>query len=83
MENKDIKEKVKQGYGKIARDSGSCCTSGSCCSPLLNAEDISRDIGYTSVIPSRNKCQQINVNIQNRRVDLIVACACRVLSNSD
>ena len=48
MKNNEIKEKVREGYGKIARDSSSCCASASCCSPLLKAEDISRDIGYAS-----------------------------------
>ena len=48
MKNNEIKEKVREGYGKIARESSSCCcASASCCSPLLKAEDISRDIGYT------------------------------------
>jgi ubiquinone/menaquinone biosynthesis C-methylase UbiE len=46
MENKEIKEKVRQGYGKIAREGSSCCPGQSCCSPDLKAEDISRDIGY-------------------------------------
>jgi SAM-dependent methyltransferase len=46
MKNKEIKKKVRQGYGKIAREGGSCCPDQSCCSPDLKAEDISRDIGY-------------------------------------
>lgn len=46
MEKSEIKEKVKQGYGKIARDNSSCCTSSSCCPTSLKVEDISKDIGY-------------------------------------
>lgn len=46
MKNSEIKEKVKQGYGKIAQNSSSCCPATSCCSPLLKAEEISKDIGY-------------------------------------
>jgi ubiquinone/menaquinone biosynthesis C-methylase UbiE len=46
MKDIEIKEKVRQGYGKIARESSSCCPTTSCCSPLLKAEEISRDIGY-------------------------------------
>jgi ubiquinone/menaquinone biosynthesis C-methylase UbiE len=46
MKKSEIKEKVKQGYGKIASDGGSCCASESCCPPSLNAQDISSDIGY-------------------------------------
>jgi len=46
MKNSKIKEKVRQGYGKIAREGGSCCPGQSCCSTDLKAEDISRDIGY-------------------------------------
>jgi arsenite methyltransferase len=46
-ENKDIREKVKDGYGKIARQSGNCGCSSSCCGGSNLAQDISRTVGYT------------------------------------
>lgn len=46
MKKSEIKEEVRKGYGKIARDSSSCCSPSPCCPPSLKAEDISKDIGY-------------------------------------
>ena len=42
---KNIKSIVKENYGQIATNSGSCCGGGSCCSGSL--PDLSKFIGYT------------------------------------
>jgi SAM-dependent methyltransferase len=48
MENRDLKKKVRERYGKIARTSGACCGGDtSCCSPSQTAKEISRNIGYS------------------------------------
>lgn len=48
MENEKIKKIVRKGYGKIARQSSSCCPSAdSCCGGNNLAQDISKKIGYT------------------------------------
>lgn len=52
---KDIKKNVKEAYGKIAREGGSCCSSSnSCCSPSSSccgttgsADSASKLLGYT------------------------------------
>ena len=44
---KDIKEQVREGYGKIARQGGSCCSTSSCCGDSSLAQDISKTVGYT------------------------------------
>lgn len=44
---KIIKEHVKKGYAKIARQGGSCCPGSSCCGGANLAKDISKTIGYT------------------------------------
>lgn len=52
---KDIKESVREAYGKIAREGGSCCgsfssccdTSSSCCGETETVESDSKLIGYT------------------------------------
>jgi SAM-dependent methyltransferase len=45
---KEIKEIVKEGYGKIAKQGSSCCgPANSCCGSANLAEDISRRIGYS------------------------------------
>jgi len=50
MDTKDIKEKVKEGYGKIAKQGTSCCGSAtSCCgspNPAL-VQVLSKEIGYS------------------------------------
>ena len=48
MDQKDIKEVVKEGYAKIAVQGGSCCGPVSSCCPSADlAQDISRRIGYS------------------------------------
>jgi ubiquinone/menaquinone biosynthesis C-methylase UbiE len=48
MDEKNIKEIVKQGYGKIAKQGSSCCgPSNSCCGTTDRAQDISKKIGYS------------------------------------
>jgi SAM-dependent methyltransferase len=48
MDEKDIKEIVKQGYGKIAKQGSSCCVpANSCCGATGRAQDISKKIGYS------------------------------------
>jgi len=48
MERKAIKEIVKEGYGKIVKQGGSCCgPASSCCGSVDLAQDISKKIGYT------------------------------------
>jgi len=48
MDEKIIKEIVKEGYGKVAKQGGSCCGPGSsCCGPGNQVQDISRKIGYS------------------------------------
>jgi len=45
--NKDIREHVKDGYAKIAKQGGSCCPSSSCCGGLSSAKNISKSVGYS------------------------------------
>ena len=47
MDNKNIKEIVKDKYGKIAAQSGSCCAGVSCCDQAPSAELTSRNLGYS------------------------------------
>jgi SAM-dependent methyltransferase len=48
MNQKDIKEIVKEGYTKIAKQGSSCCgPTSSCCGGVDLAEDISSKIGYS------------------------------------
>lgn len=48
MDEKNIKEIVKQGYGKIAKQGSSCCVSAnSCCGTTDRTQDISKRIGYS------------------------------------
>jgi ubiquinone/menaquinone biosynthesis C-methylase UbiE len=48
MDQKDIKEIVKEGYAKIAVQGGSCCgPASSCCGSADLAKDISSKIGYS------------------------------------
>jgi SAM-dependent methyltransferase len=42
-----IKKTVKEGYAHVARESISCCSSGSCCGASRDARDIGKSIGYT------------------------------------
>lgn len=52
MNDNDVKKIVKEGYGRIAKDSGSCCSYS------LPAKDISKMIGYSdeemSLVPEAN-----------------------------
>ena len=48
MKNEEIKKAVRQGYSKIAKDSGSChCRPKSCCGSPGTADTISKNIGYS------------------------------------
>ncbi len=48
MKKEKIKEIVKDGYAKIARQDGSCCApANSCCGGTDLAESISKQVGYT------------------------------------
>lgn len=44
---RQIKDSVRKGYTKIAKQLTSCCSSGSCCSSAGSARDISKAVGYT------------------------------------
>ena len=46
MEEKDIKNVVREKYGKIADTSGSCCPSASCCGEPGFIAEIGKKIGY-------------------------------------
>ncbi len=48
MEKKaeEIKDLVKKGYAKIAKQGSSCCASSSCCGGADLAQDISKIVGY-------------------------------------
>ena len=43
----DIKKAVREGYGKIASGSESCCSTTSCCGSPNLAEEISKHVGYS------------------------------------
>jgi arsenite methyltransferase len=46
----EIKKSVREKYGKIAKENGSCCnqsSSTSCCNSTQSARDISKSIGYS------------------------------------
>jgi len=47
MKQKEIKKVVREKYGSIARDEGSCCApAASCCKSASIEEEISKRIGY-------------------------------------
>jgi SAM-dependent methyltransferase len=46
MEEKDIKDVVREKYGKIAATSGTCCPSASCCGGPAVVTEIGKKIGY-------------------------------------
>jgi arsenite methyltransferase len=46
MEEKDIKNVVREKYGKIAATSGTCCPSTSCCGGPAVVTEIGKKIGY-------------------------------------
>ncbi len=45
--NEDIKRIVKEGYARVAKQGTSCCSSGSCCSSVNSARDVSKTVGYS------------------------------------
>ena len=48
MKAEETRKLVRDGYAKIAKQHGSCCSSTeSCCQGTLSAKDISKEIGYT------------------------------------
>jgi arsenite methyltransferase len=53
MKETEIRQSVRENYGKIAKESGSCCSpkskSSSCCNTnnATSAKDISKSIGYS------------------------------------
>jgi len=50
MDTEAVREKVRAGYGQIARSSGGCCGSTPTCygSPPASAEQLARQIGYSA-----------------------------------
>ena len=43
-----VREKVREGYGKIATSGSSCCESGGCCGPsTIDAGTLATQIGYS------------------------------------
>ncbi|HEX3046320.1 MAG TPA: arsenite methyltransferase [Bacillota bacterium] len=52
LENDEIRQAVRDNYGKVAESSGAgcCCSSSSCCSPKDSptAEEISMALGYSN-----------------------------------
>ena len=48
MREEKIKKAVREGYGRIAAQGGSCCLpTVSCCGTGPSAETISRQVGYS------------------------------------
>ncbi len=50
MKDSEIRTSVREGYGKIAKESGSCCDSKAkaCgCNSTQSAKEISKSVGYT------------------------------------
>jgi arsenite methyltransferase len=45
MKEQELKNAVREGYARVAKDAGSCCSSG-CCG-TSKPKDISKKIGYT------------------------------------
>ena len=46
-DTKNIKQLVKEGYGKIAQQGSSCCPSSSCCGNANLVKNISKTVGYS------------------------------------
>lgn len=46
-EAKDIKKLVREGYGKVAAQGATCCSSSSCCGSANKAQDVSKAVGYS------------------------------------
>ena len=52
MKEEEIKKVVREGYGRMAAQGGSCCfPTGSCCGSGPTAETISRQVGRTQILP--------------------------------
>jgi SAM-dependent methyltransferase len=47
MEQGEIRKAVRDGYGQIAKNSGSCCLPGASCGGVSSVEKISQGIGYS------------------------------------
>jgi len=49
MEKDEIRKKVREGYGRVARINTSCCgpQGSGCCGGTSTAREVSRDVGYT------------------------------------
>jgi SAM-dependent methyltransferase len=48
MEKEEIRSKVKEGYGRVARENTSCCGAGSsCCGSIASFQTIGAMIGYS------------------------------------
>ncbi|MCK5534034.1 arsenite methyltransferase [bacterium] len=45
---KKIREIVKKGYAKIAKEQGTCCSHKTCCSESDQAKTISKSMGYSN-----------------------------------
>jgi len=60
MKAEEVKKVVRDGYAKIAKQEGSCCSpASSCCSPDRR-ETISKGIGYTD---EELKCVPTGANL--------------------
>jgi len=46
LEDQEVKRVVKERYGRVAREAGSCCCSSSCCG-AEKPQEIGRKIGYS------------------------------------
>ncbi len=47
MNDQELKMAVREGYSRVAKQAGSCCSSSCCGASASKPEDISRKIGYT------------------------------------
>ncbi|RPJ77478.1 MAG: arsenite S-adenosylmethyltransferase, partial [Desulfobacteraceae bacterium] len=48
MEKDEIRNKVREGYGQVARENRSCCGAGSsCCGSSASIQSIGEMIGYS------------------------------------
>jgi SAM-dependent methyltransferase len=50
VETESLRQKVREGYGRIAQGGGSCCgpAQGCCGSPAADSESLARHIGYSA-----------------------------------
>ena len=49
MDQEKIKEKVREGYGRVAVENRSCCGAGSsCCGSSASIQSIGEMIGYSN-----------------------------------